>query len=166
VSRPSFKATLNNWCYGPLIGRRDLSREQWNDILRQAFKMSWMPFILPSLGTALLIIALKCAYYFTVTSMNITPDMTVPQMQAAIDLLQLRMRWMMFAVVCGVIIAPLGLSFLHRRLAAPHIRAAANAMGLTNLCTRCGYNLTGLPATTSNCPECGTPIQHHAPPAA
>lgn len=167
MPRPSLYAALNNRLYGPLIGRRDLTRDQWRDILRRALKASWRPAIITSLGMFLLIIAIKAAYYFSVTSLSVTPDMTVPQMQAVHDLLQLRLRWLAYAAACSFIIAPFAFTFLHRRLAAPHIRASANSLGLANVCTRCGHNLSGHTTTTPQslpqerppqvCPECGAP---------
>lgn len=157
VTRPSLHANLNNWLYGPLIGRRDLTSQQWKDIFRRALKASWLPAIITFLGPLLLIFAFIAAFDFSVTSLRLTPDMTIPQMNAARDLISLRLRWLAYAAASCFIIAPFAFAFLHRRLAAPHIRAAANSLGLSNVCTRCGYSLTNLPAITSNCPECGTP---------
>jgi len=129
------------------------------------------------------LITLLCActplviYVFTnrygILAPNAVPGMTVQQIAAAQSAFADRFSIVNAILFFYLIASPVILPFLHRRLAAPHIRAAANSLGLSNVCTRCGYNLSGHTTTTPPtpptpqslpqrcppqvCPECGTP---------
>src|SRR5262249_45735892 len=50
------------------------------------------------------------------------------------------------------------LRFLHRWRAARALRRKLIAGGVP-VCLACGYRLSGLPAATETCPECGRPIE-------
>ena len=118
-------------------------------------------------------ITLLCAciplviYIFTnrygILSPTAHPGMTVQQLAAAHSAFTSPFAIINAILFSYLIACPVHLPFLHRRLAAPHIRAAANSLGLSNVCTRCGYLLTNLSAATSNCPECGSSMQRAEP---
>ncbi len=162
-------ASLNNWFYGPLIGRRDLTFAQRKAIFTQAHKASRKPAIAMALcySVPLFIWQLIRGAGFLLARTQDTDSPQFTAMGAAITSLEAWNLPLTFLVIFAQF--PLGI-YVHRRLAAPHIRAAANSLRLSNVCTRCGYNLSGHTTTTPPtpqslpqrcppqvCPECGTP---------
>jgi len=157
----SIRAWSSNLLYGPLIGRRDLTREQWNDITRRMNKASLKPTIVMIVTCILPIVLWQIAVLSLFRTPTVTPNMTAAQISAIIATTVRRQYWIIFFSFAAIFCGPVLSFYLHRRLAAPYIRAAANELGLANVCVQCGHNHTGLSSASTKCPECGTEIPRH-----
>lgn len=155
MPRPSLFTALNNRLCGPLIGRRDLTSEQWQEVHDRSYRGSMRPLLITLLCACTPFVIYIFANRYGTLAPKAVPGMTVQQLAAAHSAFTSRFGIINAILLSFLLACPALLPFPHRRLVAPHIRAATNSLGLSNVCTRCGYPLTNHPVTTSICPECG-----------